>query len=126
MSIKINELMVGNLIYAKPNNTSVKVGVHNIEQISGKLHIYEGIAITTEYLESKGFKPYSKQHKGDNKILYLKSEADGIGFCYNKIDGDWETWLLNCDYDLRYMPRWVRFVHEIQNLYFLLSSGKEL
>jgi hypothetical protein len=85
----------------------------------------EPIPLTKEWLFRFGFSEYKKKYKKTIKNIFLISESNGIGVCYNKIDEDYEIWLLNCDYELKFMPRWVKHVHQLQNLYFALT-GEEL
>ncbi len=117
------EIRLGNIIRATPNGYSIKVTEDNISQIFSKIDIYDGDLITENILDKLNFKIFKKKWKGIIKDVYLISEADGIGFCYNKIDGDWECWLLNCDYKLSFMVKWVKYLHELQNTYFELSNG---
>lgn len=118
--MKAKELRIGNIV------SIFGIEQHIITELKNTIYVdLNPIPITEEWLLKFGFTIYFKKWKNDKKEIYLISEANGIGLCYNKIDNDWEVWLLNCDYELRFMLRWIKHVNQLQNLYFALT-GEEL
>ena len=111
------ELRIGNWI--EKNGKAYQITAIGIFCV-GKEH--KPIILTEEWLIKFGFTKFTKEWKGTMKTVWLISEADGIGLCHNPIDNDYETWLLNCDYELKFMPRWLKYVHTLENFYFANRS----
>ncbi len=141
--MKANELRIGNWLkfyeVDKPYGEEY-FQIESFSQNKGKMlgveyrngscwsivEILEPIPLTEEWLLKFGFTWFEKKWK-DRDGMYLISNANGIGLRHNNTDDNepWEVWLLNCNYEPRFMPCWIKDVHQLQNLYFALT-GNEL
>lgn len=124
--INLNELRIGNIVLYKQDNDELPVLKIDGDSKTVCLDLLLGlnielneqdidpIPITTEWLETFGFK-YSKTFK-------CYSKGFEILFC---MEGD-EYWL--CEQDagkLQKIGKSFKYVHQLQNLYFALT-GEEL
>jgi hypothetical protein len=111
-----NELRIGNFLQWKseiPNN------YFNVKSIEAEYDWYEeceGVLITKEWLLKLGFE--------QNEILQLKFDEYSKGFItLGKVVSGEELYQLI--YDGKCFLTFVQYVHQLQNLYFVVT-GKEL
>jgi hypothetical protein len=120
--IKLNELRLGNLVWLKSHHYPVRVEemfksyddlvVLSTDLHSGeKLEDYEGIPLTEEILIKAGFEK-------KDYVFFIGHH----GFC---LAFDGQDYCLHQNPDTDVVIAYCRFLHQLQNLYFLIR-GKEL
>lgn len=113
--MKANEIRYGNYVTDLSNDGKTRiecqVGIDQLEYT----HDCEPIRITTEWLEKFGFDRVSRQSFSTGKLVeYGTWEFNGM--LYNEIQDK---------FYYRGFPVDVKFIHQLQNLYFALT-GEEL
>ena len=125
VSMEIRELRAGNLINRKRTGV-VTVGIGTfVHTDNNKDDYYSGIELSEEWLERFGFRIW-----GHNTLKMaalkisdvLEFEYDlvkkELSICYDdhEIEGQWSC-----------IPMFhIKYVHQLQNLYYVLTNGEEL
>ena len=112
----INELRIGNWVEKSLLDKSISMG-YQIKAFDFKEwenYIYKPIPLTEEWLKKFGF----EKEKCDNKIWYELKPKNAPLFCqgYSK---------KLCEVFVEHLDVRVKYVHQLQNIYFVLT-GKEL
>lgn len=120
--MKASELRIGNLIHRYKQRT--KVTLLTLTYIENNPHPYSYIELIPEWLERMGFEiddDAGNWGSPDHKIYKLENSSFGVG-----IKGDYIGWhnQVADDFYTSYYPE-LKYVHQLQNLYFALTS-KEL
>jgi len=102
-------LRVGNLVYDNKSQSNITITESNIMDIKN----FEPIPITSEWLEEIGF-----QKRLQNKTSYPIRNTNKVEFKLDSSDNyNWESSVNN-------FPK-VKYIHQLQNIYFTLT-GTEL
>ena len=112
--MEAKELRVGNLVYSITHNVNINVSLIEIDMNYSTI---EGIPLTEEWLVKLGFEEtYNSQFrlKFDHKEFYE------FGYDFSKVE---DKSMEGFRYYGRYIK--IKYVHQLQNLYFALT-GEEL
>jgi len=110
--MKASELRIGNLIIGAFDNT-LKVTISQMVNLDNGFESIEPIPLTEEWLLKFGFKTDNKCWRKDIHIFEYELIKDDE-FTFDVINVECNNWTVS-----------VKYVHELQNLYFVLT-GKEL
>ena len=103
-------LRVGNLVYDNKSQSNITITESNI----GDIKNFEPIPITSEWLEEIGF-----QKRLQNKTGYPTQRNNKVEFRLDSSDNyDWENSVNN-------LPK-VKYIHQLQNIYFTLTERELL
>ena len=103
-------LKVGNLVYDNKSQSNITITESNI----GDTQNFEPIPITSEWLEEIGF-----QRRLQNKTGYPTQRNNKVEFRLDSSDNyDWENSVNN-------FPK-VKYIHQLQNIYFTLTERELL
>jgi len=103
-------LKVGNLVYDNKSQSNITITESNI----GDTQNFEPIPITSEWLEEIGF-----QKRLQNKTGYPTQRNNKVEFRLDSSDNyDWENSVNN-------LPK-VKYIHQLQNIYFTLTERELL
>ena len=103
-------LKVGNLVYDNKSQSNIFITESNI----GDTQNFEPIPITSEWLEEIGF-----QKQLQNKTSYPIRNTNKVEFKLDSSDNyDWENSVNN-------FPK-VKYIHQLQNIYFTLTERELL
>lgn len=124
--MSINELRLGNLIIYNNNEVGTITGVQDFLINYGKvainqridifyhIELIEPIELTKEWFNKLGMTYYSLPTKSDRKIGYYTIKY-GNRFKINSTDGK---------YSFLNFRKEIKYVHELQNLYFALTGAE--
>ena len=103
-------LRIGNLVYDVTTQCNITITESNIENTQN----FEPIPITSEWFEEIGF-----QKRLQNKTNYPTRNNNKVEFKLNSSDNyDWESSVNN-------FPK-VKYIHQLQNIYFTLTETELL
>ncbi len=134
--VNANELRIGNLLYFNANlfegqkNKIVEIETINKDFVTdtinkntviGGYENYQPILLDEEWLKKFGFN-YFKHESPLNAKLYADETWD---FCVLKEDGAYFYAEQENEDSLYFTVKWIRYVHQLQNLYFALT-GEEI
>lgn len=115
--MKTNELRIGNFVYDIHRGIVVDVHLNVLRSIkTNKTCLYQSIPLTEEWLEKFGFTKAIYYDVDQNYYVYFDFSI------YNFYDEGW--FFLDPD-NGHINTKGVKYVHELQNLYFALT-GEEL
>jgi len=116
--MKATELRIGNWVHAKGINVDGEVSIDILRLITdGKGKDYKPIPLTEEWLEKFGF-----EEKRKGRYVIMSKYIDDDTF----IDWDGDgSWGLQQSDDWVTFPPTIKYIHQLQNLYFALT-GEEL
>jgi len=124
--MKASELRIGNLLEL-PNKQAVQISIDSLKEIESGIHPYQKIPLTEDWLVRFGF---IKMINPNNRIYYSLADyrAEIIGYrkeyvMLGEIHFEWVFYLTDSNGDR--IGKEHNSVHQLQNLYFLLT-GKEL
>lgn len=123
MTIKANELRIGNWVYGSSGKKLIKIDYIKFDRIGMRL-IGEGYAglISESYEETIAF---SKPIPLTEEILLkcgFEKESDAYTYKYFELSYDFYCAVNSCEYTI---GEKINSVHQLQNLYFALT-GEEL
>jgi hypothetical protein len=104
--INFKELRIGNWVYSKTYKTKIQMkSFFCLCNLESNTNLFEPIPLTEEWLLKFGFLKYSK-----NFIKYGEIE--------------FYIWAMNDSYEIKSLDTLIKIetVHELQNLYFLLTK----
>lgn len=118
--MKANELRLGNWVYNPVQKKELKADVRIISSVFHdnrrgvtKEFRFQPIPVTEEWLIRFGF----KQEKTEDILYYFKENDDCVSFgLYRLSEEEWELYTGS---------KTIKYIHEVQNLYFALC-GEEL
>jgi hypothetical protein len=127
--MKANELRIGNLVYLKSKDAIYEISSgHDIEEIDDAPINFDAkpISLTEEWLLKFGFKDVDLNMSGSN---WLVKEQKGlwrqaIRIAYSEKSEEWSL-TLECVSPPTLSIVRLKYVHQLQNLYFALT-GEEL
>jgi hypothetical protein len=122
--MKASELRVGNLLDTKEHKNVIVSAIDSVDSEIGyywrlhyfgywKINKFQPIPLTEEWLLKFGFKKVSTNFENDFLIIHGNIKTGTFDF------------LLNIPNTTRYNVSVIKFVHQLQNLYFSLF-GEEL
>jgi hypothetical protein len=116
--MKANELRIGNLIRFKDDKDTIELTEENFSNLIlfKTLHRLEPIPLTKEWLLKFGFE------KNGNYLLEIK---DNGAFFYDLNDKEfWVGGYDSCVSSQGFIISNIEFVHQLQNLYFVLTNNE--
>lgn len=130
--VKSNELRVGNIVYGVSDRIEVIKEIHYKGgiwtqpikmdfQSAGNCEDISGIPLTPEWLERFGFENSVVKLAGGGEIKFDDYKKGSIGF--SPVGGNGGLWQIF--FGTQYKGVFIKYVHQLQNLYFALT-GEEL
>lgn len=118
MAILSNELRIGNLIYIdngeKPRY-EYEVTAHDIEEVEGNGEDCFPIPLSPEWLERAGFEKTGRYAIGSGG--YITYKLGKVELLQVSKGGT---------YTIPFYEPKIKYVHQLQNIYYYLSGGEEL
>lgn len=128
--MKANELRIGNLVYLRSKEKIYHISSgHDIEEIDDATEVFDAtpILLTEEWLKKLGFSlmtdttPYNYRIHKNKSFCYIRYGT--FGTFENGIEKSFQGF--NGLFIANKFVRVIKYVHELQNLYFGLT-GEEL